>query len=254
RRRRWALVAGRAAAVVALTADMAAEMDRLGYRGRVWLIGNSRRTDRFDAVDPSAAAARLRAEVGVADDVALVGLVGHLSPQKRPDRAVEVLAGLRAAGVPAHLVIAGTGPLRAMVEGRLAELGVRDHATFLGHRQDVEQVLGGLDLLVLTSDVEGMPGVLIEAQLAGCPVVTFPVGGAAEVVEDGHTGVVLGSAEVALMVEEVAALLGAPERLRAMGVAARERSGRFSAAVAASAYESRFAELLADVSSSTRPR
>ena len=52
-------------------------------------------------------------------------------------------------------------------------------------------MLGALDLLLVTSDAEGIPGIVIEAQMTGCPVVTYPVGAVDVVVDDGQTGVVL---------------------------------------------------------------
>jgi glycosyltransferase involved in cell wall biosynthesis len=100
----------------------------------------------------------------------------------------------------------------------------------------VEQVLGGIDLLILTSDGEGMPGVAIEAQMAGCPVVSFPVGGVAAVVANGETGLVLASHEVTAMADAVSGLLADRERLDGMGRAARLRAARFSMAVAGERY------------------
>ena len=65
----------------------------------------------------------------------------------------------------------------------------------------------GVDLLLLTSEAEGIPGVAIEALMAGCPVVTVPVGSVAEVVEDGVTGVVMATADPAAMAAAVVSLL-----------------------------------------------
>ena len=97
-------------------------------------------------------------------------------------------------------------------------------------------MLAGVDLLLLPSDSEGMPGVAIEAQMAGCPVVAFPVGGVAEVVATGESGLVLSDHDPGAMAEAVAKLLGDPERLVAMGSAARTRSEAFSMATAAERY------------------
>ena len=115
------------------------------------------------------------------------------------------------------------GPPRGRRDGRVAgrtleaqayRLGVADAVTFLGHRDDVEWVFGGVDLALLTSDAEGIPGVAIEALMAGCPMVTVPVGGVAQVVEVGVTGVVLGGFEPPEMAEAVARLLADDERVR----------------------------------------
>jgi glycosyltransferase involved in cell wall biosynthesis len=245
-RRRWlSTVARRFAAAVALTDDQEAELRRLGYRGPVWLIPNFRQSDRFRDLDRSAAARRLRAELGITEETPLVGFVGHLVGQKRPERALEVLARLRSQGCPAHLLVAGTGPLRPALEARAERLGVRTGVTFLGQRHDVEWVLGGVDLALLTSEAEGIPGVAIEALMAGCPIVTVPVGGVTEVVEDGVTGLVLDGDDPAVMAEAVAVLLADGEARGRMSRESRARTARFSASAAAAVYAERIADALA---------
>ena len=107
----------------------------------------------------------------------------------------------------------------------------------LGHRDDVELVFGGVDVAILTSDAEGMPGVAIEAQMAGCPLVSFPVGGVAEVVEDGVTGTVLARPDTGLMADEVDRLLGDVALRARMSAAARLRAEGFTARQSAATYE-----------------
>jgi glycosyltransferase involved in cell wall biosynthesis len=246
-RRRWlTAVAHRFDAAVALTADQADELRRLGYRGPVWVIPNFRKADRFRDLDGNVAGTRLRVEVGVPEGTPLLGFVGHLVPQKRPERALEVLARLRSHGCAAHLVIAGTGPLQTDLERQARHLGLDGTVTFLGQRDDVERVLAGVDLAVLTSQAEGIPGVAIEALMAGCPVVSVPVGGVAEVIENGVTGVVLGSFDSAEMAGAVEGLLADEQARAAMAGAARERTERFSASAAASVYAERLTAALAE--------
>lgn len=244
RRRWWQAVARRFDVGVALTADLEAEMRRLGFGGPVWIIPNSRQPDRFLDLDRPAAAARLRAEVGIDDDVALIGFVGHLVDQKRPEKAIQVLAGVLDRGRSAHLVIAGDGDLRAMLELEVRNRGLEHSVTFLGHRSDVERVLGALELSLLTSDAEGIPGVAIESLMAGCPVVSFPVGGVREVVEDGVTGLVLDRHDPAIMAEAVVTLLDDDATRRAMGREGRLQAARFSASATAEIYAERLAALL----------
>ncbi len=243
RRRWWSWIDRRCAAVVALTAELGDEQSRLGRTQQVWIIGNFRAPQRFVGVDRVRASAALRAELGIGSDVALVGLVGHLVPQKRPDRAVRLLAAVRAAGADAHLVVAGDGPLRQEVVGQVATAGLQGSVSLLGERTDVAAVLAALDVLVLVSDHEGIPGVLIEAQMTGCPVVTLEVGGVAEVVEDGVTGLVV-TGGVDAVATALIGLLGDPERLASMRVAARARADRFDVARAADRYEEGFASLV----------
>jgi glycosyltransferase involved in cell wall biosynthesis len=243
-RRWWRAIAGRVDAVVALTPQLEDEMRDLGYEGPVWLIRNARRPERFLAVDRGSEAVRLRREIGIGEDVPLLGFVGNLSREKRPERTLDVLARVLAQGEAAHLVVAGDGPVRTMFENEARAHGLQEHVSSLGHRQDVERLFGGVDLLLITSDVEGIPGVAIEAQMAGCPVVTFPTGGVREVVEDGRTGVVLDRPDTALMTEHVVRLLRCPDGRKRLGSEGRRRADVFSTTRVADEYSDRLVELL----------
>jgi glycosyltransferase involved in cell wall biosynthesis len=244
-RRWWRFIMRRIDVVVAMTHDIEDESRRLGFTGPIWEIGtyNTRSPQRFVGVDRIEASARLRREVGVDDDVPLLGLVGHLVDQKRPERAIEVLELILSQSQRAHLVVAGDGPLRTRVEREIRERGLGPHVSLIGHRSDVEQVYGGLDVLLLTSDDEGIPGVAVEAQMAGCPVVTFPLGGVDTVVENGRTGVVLARRDTVLMAEHTVRLLQRPRLLHEFGDEARRTTGQFSTSQAADEYGARLMEL-----------
>jgi len=245
RARWWRVVCGRVDAAVALAPAMEVELRALGFTGPVWTIPNFRRSERFVAVDRGSAAERLRHDLGIAADVSLLGLVGHLIEQKRPERALDVLARVRDSGTDAQLIVAGNGPLEDafVAETRARHLTQAVH--MLGHRDDVEQVLGALDLLLVTSDAEGIPGIVIEAQMTGCPVVTYPVGAVDTVVDDGQTGVVLAKPDTVLMAAAVGRLLAEPVHRRALGDEGRRRADLFSTTRAATAYAAHLASLVA---------
>jgi glycosyltransferase involved in cell wall biosynthesis len=240
----WNLAVRRVDGVVVLTPEMGDELRRLGYRGPLWPIPNARRSERFIGLDREAQARRLRDEIGLPPETVLIGLVGYLVDQKRPERAVELVAGLGDRGIDVHLVVAGTGPLAELVRERAGVLGVADRVHMIGHRDDVPQVLAALDLLVLTSDDEGVPGIVIEAAMAGCPVITFPLGGVADVVADGVTGRVLGAASMSELIGATAELVVDVDRRRTMGAEARVRSSRWAMENVAETYESELATLV----------
>jgi glycosyltransferase involved in cell wall biosynthesis len=243
RRHAWRVMARRFDGVVALTPEMESEMRELGYEGPVWPIGNARDPARFEAVDRMSATAALRKELDIGPEVPLLGFVGHLVDQKQPELAIDVLAEVRRQGHPAHLVMAGDGPRRRAVERRIAEHGIAKAVTMLGHRDDPELIFGGTDLVLITSNAEGIPGVAIEAQMTGCPVVTFLLGAVEEVVADGVTGVVVAWPEPLLMATRISALLADPSRLHAMSCAAPPRASAFTTSRTASLYTARFHEL-----------
>ena len=146
--------------------------------------------------------------------------MGALTPQKQPDRFVEVVRRLRAEGRPFRAVMVGDGPLA----GTLAPMAAAHGVELLGPRSDVPELLRRSDVFVFTSlpTGEGMPGVLIEAGLSGLPAVSTPVPGAATVLCDGRTGVIVDDS-VAAMAAAVGELLDDPDRRAAMGASARGR-------------------------------
>jgi glycosyltransferase involved in cell wall biosynthesis len=155
-----------------------------------------------------------------------VVMIGRLAPQKRPELAVEALAQ-----VPdAELQLVGDGPLRAEVEAHARRLGVEARVHVLGHRDDIPALLGRASCLLLPSDYEGWPFVVMEAMAAGVPVIASSVGGIPELVEHGRTGLLVDPGRVEPVAAALGELLGDPERARAMGDegrrVARERLSR----------------------------
>ena len=103
------------------------------------------------------------------------------APEKRPDLALDV-----ASNVPdAVFALAGEGPLAAGLRDKANQSGVH----LLGSIADPAPLIASADVVLVTSDTEGVPGVLIEGGVvAGVPAVTTDVGFASDVVIDGHTG------------------------------------------------------------------
>ncbi len=165
--------------------------------------------------------AAARAALGLPSDVPVVALIGRLTAVKRPDRFVAAAQAV-AAVLPRtiHLIV-GDGELRGEVEAAVAA-GSAD-VRLLGWRSDVDTVLAAADVVVLTSDNEGMPLTLIEAAMAGRPCVTTDVGAAAEVVLDGRTGRVV-APEAAAVAAALVELLSDPGLLARTGASARDHA------------------------------
>ena len=144
--------------------------------------------------------------------------MGTLSWEKAPAVAVEAI-GLLA---DAHLVVAGDGPERADLEA-LAERVAPGRVTFVGTVADPASLYAAADLLLLTSRTEATPGVLIEAGMAGLPVVAARVGAVPEVVDDEETGLLVDADRPAEFAAAVERLLDAPDLAERLGDAARQR-------------------------------
>ncbi len=161
-------------------------------------------------------------QLGLPTDRRVVSFVARLTAVKRPDRFVDMAAIVAARHPEALFVAVGDGELADDLASRAARAGVP--LRLLGWRSQMESVYAASDVVVLTSDNEGMPVSLIEAQSAGVPCVTTGVGSAPEVIADGETGFVTGSdpSELARAVDR---LLGDEGLRSSMGRAAAWRAG-----------------------------
>jgi glycosyltransferase involved in cell wall biosynthesis len=137
---------------------------------------------RFPVATPASRAAARRA-LGLTDDDRVLSCVGALSPEKRVDRAIEVVSQLD----DVILLVAGDGPYSAQLMAR-ADALPPERVRFLGNVEEPSKVYAAADALLLTSDTEGLPGVVIEAALCGRPAIATRVGGVPDAVIDGHTG------------------------------------------------------------------
>ena len=140
--------------------------------------------DRYRTGDRLAA----RQALGIPTDQIAIVMVGRLVPIKRVDRLIRVFAAVRAQRADVHLYVIGDGSERAAAEVQVAEAGLTDAVTFCGWRSDMTTWYAAADFVALSSDNEGTPLTLIEAAAAGRPAVATSVGGVADVVTDGLTG------------------------------------------------------------------
>lgn len=167
---------------------------------------------------PPSDRASARLTLGVPGDGPVVAFVGRLTGVKRPDRLVEVARRLRHLVPGVRFVICGSGDAAGEVAAAAPEL--EGAMRMVGWRSDVETVYAAADVVLLTSDNEGMPVSLIEAGLSGVPVVATHVGSVAEVVHDGVTGL-LAPCDADALARRAAGLLLDDPRRREMGRRAR---------------------------------
>ncbi len=156
---------------------------------------------------------------GLSDSRLQCAFIGRITQIKRPDRFLDVVSEVKKRGINLDFFMAGDGELSEECRKRISDQKLP--VTVLGWQSDIEKVLSAADIVVLTSDNEGTPLSLIQAGMAGLPVVTTNVGSVPEVVLDGVTGIItdLDVQEIANALEKLATDKGLRERL---GLAAQE--------------------------------
>jgi glycosyltransferase involved in cell wall biosynthesis len=202
--------------VTAVSEAVASTVEALGVpRARITVIPNGVDASRFERAAPD------RAALGVADGTPVIGSVGCLAPRKDYATLLEALAQLAGRGLCFRAVLVGDGPERAALEAKARDLGLGGRVRFLGERSDVERLLLGMDVFVLSSREEGIPNALLEAMAAGRAAVATAVGGTPEVMADGVTGWMVPPGSPAAIARALEEALTRPEEAARRAAAAR---------------------------------
>jgi glycosyltransferase involved in cell wall biosynthesis/peptidoglycan/xylan/chitin deacetylase (PgdA/CDA1 family) len=152
---------------------------------RIRVIYNGIPIAKFRA---EASAADLRQQLSITDNRKVIAMVGRMYPIKGHVRMLHIMKMIAVRCPEALLLVIGDGPERVACEKLTDELGLRAHVRFLGTRHDVAALLKVSDLLVVTSQSEGLSVAAIEAQAIGKAIVSFAVGGMPEVITDNVNG------------------------------------------------------------------
>jgi len=162
---------------------------------------------------------RIRRELGLAQQVPLVGFVGRLEEVKGPHLFIDAAKRIKAAASQTHFLMLGDG---AMKEELLQKAQGMPHVHILGYREDVADCLAALDILLIPSLNDGFNLVAVEAMASAKPIVAMAVGGLPEVVGDG--GILVGPEDTTRMAQEAVKLLNSPALRKAIGTKGRKRA------------------------------
>lgn len=209
-------------AVVAVSTEVAGSIDRYaGSKVPVRVVTNGVPVEdlRFDPEGGE----RVRRALGIPTGAPVVGQVAVFRRQKRLDLWVRAAGALRRRIPESRFLLVGDGPLRGEVEAAVRDARLGDTLYLTGLREDVRPYLSAMDLLMISSDYEGLPLVLLEAMALERPVVATAVGGIPEVVADGATGRLVPAGDPEALAGRAAELLADARARRAMGEAGRRR-------------------------------
>jgi len=174
-------------------------------------------------VNDSGQRQRVRKSLGIADSEILIGSVARLAEHKGQNFLIEAIAQGKAKQLACKCLIVGDGPTKEKLELRVKELNLEDGVIFLGTRQDVEELLLGMDIFVQPSTVrEGLALGLAEAASAGLCLVATDVGGNPEIVKDGFNGFIVPAKDAGALAEKIIFLAEHENERRQMGENSRK--------------------------------
>jgi glycosyltransferase involved in cell wall biosynthesis len=152
-------------------------------------------------------ARKIREEYGIEKDEKVVAIIGRLSAEKGPDVFIEMASRVSRINRNVKFLIVGDGPLLSDCMRKVADLNLQGRVFFTGHRNDINDIYGAIDVLAITSFTEGLPNVLLEAFASGKPVVATKVGGIPEIVSHGTNGFLVEPGGIAELMHYVVCLL-----------------------------------------------
>jgi len=173
---------------------------------------------RPDRIDPR----YLRKELRFEAKAPLVGMVAVLRSWKGHLVFLQALREVQEHRPDVQAVLVGEGPFREVIQDGVRSHGLEATVRFLGHREDVAEILGGLDVVVSASTAaEGIPQALLQALAMGRAVVATDVGGIPEIIRHGETGWLVPPGEPAGLAKAILEALADPVRGRQMGALGR---------------------------------
>ncbi len=231
--------------VIAISQTIAEVLRKSGLdEDRLTVIRSAVDTGRFlDAPDCAA----FRGQFGLSDTDFVIAAVAQLISRKGHRYLLEAVAQIKGRYPNLKLIIFGQGPLETDLRERTAKLGLGGSVQFAGFRQDLDEFLACLGLLVHPALAEGLGVAALKAAAAGVPVVGVAAGGLSEAVADGETGILVAPNDVGALGTAIARLIESPELRRSYGEAGRARMQReFSIGSMVDAHVQLYESILSD--------
>jgi len=192
-------------------------------KGKINVIYNG-----FDMAIPKSSKSAIRHKLGLTGTI--IVSAGRLVPWKGFSALIEAFSEVKRVIPDAALFIAGEGPLRHELEEKVRELGLFESITFLGKtpQEKLFEYVRAADIFVLNTGYEGFSHQLLETMALGTPIITTPVGGNVELIEDGKTGIFAPYDDKAKISEKIISLVRDPAFAENISHAAKDRVKDFS--------------------------
>jgi len=191
-------------------------------RNKIITIYNGIDIEEFNPEIPS----KIRDEFHIEKDTILIGTIGRLSLEKGQKELIEAAKEILLEFPGLKFLIAGEG--KKEYKNNLIKFAngyrMEKNIIFTGFREDIPEIMKGLDIFVLPSHSEGLSRTILEAMASAKPVIATEVGGNPEAIEDGVTGILVPAKEPDKLAEAILKLVKDREKREEMGIAGRERA------------------------------
>jgi glycosyltransferase involved in cell wall biosynthesis len=191
-------------------------------------------------------ARRVRRELGLPDEVPVLGTIGRLNAQKGHRYLLDAAAILRERIPDVRTLIVGDGDLMEALREQAERLALADQVVFAGHRTDVPELLAAIDVFCISSLYEGTPLALFEAMAAARPIVSTAVDGCREILEDGSNGLLVPPGDAEALARGLERVLTDAGLREALAQRAFEDSRRYDVQACVEQMEALYDELLAE--------
>ncbi|MCA9053577.1 MAG: glycosyltransferase family 4 protein [Planctomycetaceae bacterium] len=210
---------------ISVSDDMTAEYLRAGIGGpdRYTTIYSGFDVEPF--LHPTVTRDEVRQRLGLQPQDIVVGKIARLFHLKGHEFLLAAAPEIAAASPEVRFLLVGDGVLRESLQAEIRRLGLTDRFVFTGlvPPEQIPELIAAMDIVVHTSQWEGLARVLPQGLIAGKPVVSYDVGGAREVVMPGETGFLLPRDSVRDLALAVSQLAADPQLRDRLGVCGRER-------------------------------
>ena len=156
-------------------------------------------------------AADIKKEIGVPEGTPVIGSISRLTMTKGLRFFIDAIKQVRERVPGAKALLVGDGPMRKELQDRAAELGLSEHLIFTGVRTDIYDLLGIMDVYVVSSLYEGFPMGCLEAMSSRVPIVATRVGGIPEMLDHNRTALLTGPKDPAALAKNIEQLIGDPK-------------------------------------------
>jgi glycosyltransferase involved in cell wall biosynthesis len=188
---------------------------------KVTVINNGIDADEF--LRPHADSLKIRESMQIGITEKVIGAIGRLDFEKGFDYLLDAFKKINNDRVGVKLLIVGDGPLKNDLKLKASDLNLKDNVIFSGIRNNISQMLSIMDIFVMSSTAEGLPIALLEAMAAKKPVVVTKVGAIPNVIEDGHSGILVEPKDSDSLAEAILSLLNDSEKASGMAQKGFER-------------------------------